>query len=651
MPEWGLAKSNWHSIMPPSVLEVDGAWGKIEYATGKYGWISLNYVEMDTTNKYKITIGTLSNGNKVESSVSTARQGTLVTLTVTPSNGYGLDKLTVAGKEVTVKDGKYTFTMPAADVAVTATFKTVSPTYTVTISSAITNGKVTASSTTCKENTQVILTAVPNSGYVLKAGSLTVMNTTTNTVVPVTDGKFSMPAGNVNVVAEFEPAGAATYTITDKTTTGGEMKASTTSAKAGVTITLTADADEGYVVDAKPTVKDASNNDVTVDGSNGTYTFEMPASNVTVVGSFKKATYKVNVTQPSITDCGLSVNPSSYEQGKTVEVTVSVAAGHALEKLTYTEAGKDPVTITKASGKYTFTMPAADVTVAATFKKLDYAIAYGTLPTGASITAKVASTTATTAQVGDTVTLEVTPVDGYEVETLTYTEEGKTTPVTITGASFTMPAAKVTINATFKESASYTITVTAGTGGSAKAKIGTAEVTSAKANQDITLDITANPGYELDKVTVNGTELALKDGKYAFKMPSGNVTVNVTFTEIITRTITVKAVDKNGAAVSGVPFTIYYADGSTWHAVSSQKSTGTDGTVTISVNAVEANKNLFAEVEGSYTYDNSNGVTVRTTTAASGAAQALVSSDQGYLHITEANKSFSGAFEVIVKLG
>ena len=134
-------------------------------------------------------------------------------------------------------------------------------------------------------------------------------------------------------------------------------------------------------------------------------------------------------------------------------------------------------------------------------------------------------------------------------------------------------------------------------------------------------------------------------------MPSGNVTVNVTFTEIVTRTITVKAVDKNGAAVSGVPFIIYYADSSTWHAVSSQMSTGSDGTVTISVNAVEAGKHLFAEVKGSYTYDDSKGVTVRTTTAASGAAQAVTSSNQGYLKITEANKSFSGAFEVIVKLG
>ena len=51
---------------------------------------------------------------------------------------------------------------------------------------------------------------------------------------------------------------------------------------------------------------------------------------------------------------------------------------------------------------------------------------------------------------GDTVTLTVTPADGYELDTLTYTEEGGS-PVDIKEAkSFTMPAKAVTVAATFK---------------------------------------------------------------------------------------------------------------------------------------------------------------------------------------------------------
>ena len=56
-----------------------------------------------------------------------AERGDTVTITVTPDKGYTLETLTVTdknGKEVklTEKNGKYTFTMPASKVTVTATF-------------------------------------------------------------------------------------------------------------------------------------------------------------------------------------------------------------------------------------------------------------------------------------------------------------------------------------------------------------------------------------------------------------------------------------------------------------------------------------------------------------------------------------------------
>lgn len=56
--------------------------------------------------------------------------GNTVAVTVTPDNGYELDKLTVTdakGKSITVteKDGKYTFVMPASKITVTASFKEI----------------------------------------------------------------------------------------------------------------------------------------------------------------------------------------------------------------------------------------------------------------------------------------------------------------------------------------------------------------------------------------------------------------------------------------------------------------------------------------------------------------------------------------------
>ena len=62
----------------------------------------------------------------------------------------------------------------------------------------------------------------------------------------------------------------------------GKVTVDKTSAEAGATITLTATADDGYVLESF-IVKDASSNDITVTNS----TFIMPESNVTISATFK----------------------------------------------------------------------------------------------------------------------------------------------------------------------------------------------------------------------------------------------------------------------------------------------------------------------------------------------------------------------------
>ena len=112
---------------------------------------------------------------------ATAEEDETVTLTIVPDGGYELDALTVkdasnntvSTTEVTAGT-EYTFTMPDANVTVTATFKaatTPATQYTLTIGE-MTNGKIQigssdASTTAYNENTELTLTAVANSGYEL----------------------------------------------------------------------------------------------------------------------------------------------------------------------------------------------------------------------------------------------------------------------------------------------------------------------------------------------------------------------------------------------------------------------------------------------------------------------------------------------------
>ena len=80
---------------------------------------------------YAITVQNSKNG-AVTASHKSAAKDTAVTLTVTPDKGYVLDTLTVLDSKdkavkLTEKNGKYTFTMPAGKVTVSAAFKAAAP--------------------------------------------------------------------------------------------------------------------------------------------------------------------------------------------------------------------------------------------------------------------------------------------------------------------------------------------------------------------------------------------------------------------------------------------------------------------------------------------------------------------------------------------
>lgn len=511
-------------------------WGRIEK-----GWISLYYVDLDApvTNldknegnsgttggsgseptvtepatpetpatKYDITVEDTTNGLVGTSSISAA-QDTVITLKITPDAGYELDTVVVkdaSGTAISVTDNK--FTMPASDVTVTATFKAQAAKYKVTVNSAK-NGKVTASTASCKEGTEVVLTVAPAAGYELD--KLTVLNTTTNTCVTVSGGKFTMPAGNVNVVATFKAAEGKTYDVTVNEMANGAVAANTTAAKAGDTITLTINPADGYGLDELSVKNSSTNAVIAVSGSGNTRTFTMPASDVTIAASFKIVKYTVSITAPE--NGSVSVNPDKYAKGAEVTLGVACDTGYELDKLTVKDASGSVVTVTNKK----FVMPASDVTVTATFKKITYAVAVGKATNG-----KVTSDAAT-AKMGDTVTLTITPDTGYELDTLTVKDTSDKT-VTVTDNKFTMPASSVSVSATFK-AVKYNVEIVTPTNGSVS-------VNPDKYEKGATVTLIVKPAenYKLSKLTVkdaDNKEITVKDNK--FTMPAGKVTVTATF--------------------------------------------------------------------------------------------------------------------------
>ena len=112
------------------------------------------------------------------------------------------------------------------------------------------------------------------------------------------NASFIMPNHHVTVQAKWtrnssggHSSGSTLYTITVEDSKNGEVTSSHKQAGSGTTITLTVEADQGYVLDTL-TVLDNRDKEVKLtEKDNGIYTFSMPSSDVTVQATFKAKTF------------------------------------------------------------------------------------------------------------------------------------------------------------------------------------------------------------------------------------------------------------------------------------------------------------------------------------------------------------------------
>ena len=342
---------------------------------------------------YAVNKAETTNG-KLEISPATAAEGATVTVKVTPDAGYALKE---NGLKVTYKDADnneqtvkvaegteantYTFAMPAYPVNVSAEF---AKEYKVTVAdTANKNGETKVSATAAVVGTEVTVTVKAADNYQLKADSLTYSyksgeDTKTEKLTPNAEGKatFKMPAADVKVTAEYVEKKPEAYTVTVNKATNGTVTADKETAAAGDTVTLTVEADEtmySQAVLAEDGLKVADSKGAAVactTGADGTYTFTMPADNVTVTATFEIVAYGVEVAPTEHGSVTFEGGKKYFKVGENVTATFTAEAGYELASASYQEGNK-PTDITakvkEASNTYTFTMPENYVKIEATF--------------------------------------------------------------------------------------------------------------------------------------------------------------------------------------------------------------------------------------------------------------------------------------------
>ncbi len=189
------------------------------------------------------------------------------------------------------------------------------------------------------------------------------------------------------------------------------------------------------------------------------------AMNTTDVGeAYANAIPRFSVSVNDSENGSVSVMPEVAQAGETVTITTTPAEDYKVSAVTVTDANDQSIEVTAGeNGTYTFTQPAADVTVNVTFAKESSGGSTGGTTGGvAHYTPDVAhndggtvSVTPRAPKAGDEVTVTMTPDAGYEVASVRVTDKnGEAVAITENADgtfSFEQPRGKVTISVTFAE--------------------------------------------------------------------------------------------------------------------------------------------------------------------------------------------------------
>ena len=448
------------------------------------------------------------------------------------------------------------------------------------------NGTASASLAKAAANTEITLSATPNEGYHFKEWEVE-----SPTGLVITNNKFTMPEGNVEVKAIFEedvPA-PTEFTITVKTDSNGTASASPDKAVAGTEIALTATPNGGYhfkewqvisgdvtIVDDKFTMPDSNVEIKAIFEEDappaptdpakpsisvtGTYTYNGSEHTATVSG-YDPAT--MDISGNTGTDAGdytvrVMSKTGKWADGSTDAVTAAWSIGKATQEAPNGLIGVAPTTEGGSDGKITgvdstmeYRMAGESIYTACSGTEIENLPAGNYFVRYAEDNNHFAGTDA-----------EVTVGDGEPLADCTITfnaggGSGSMEPVTVkAGTNYILPECGFTApadqefkaweigGAEYKVGDSYTVdrdteikalwensvitpTTYTVTVGNDGNGTGTATPSTAAAGTTITLTATPNTGYHFKEWQVISGGVTIKDDK--FLMPNDNVEVKAIF--------------------------------------------------------------------------------------------------------------------------
>ena len=278
-------------------------------------------------------------GNTIRGKTSsfTVNEGSSVTITFNPDNGYRIKSVKEDGTGVTsyVSNGTYSISVISKNTSIEVEFEAIPPTtYTLSVSStgsgyASYDGTTIRSKTssfTVNEGTNATISFSADNGYRIK--SVKVNNSNVTSSVSNNQYTVSNIQRNTTVEVEFEAIPPTTYTLTISSTGSGyasydgttiRSKTSTFTVNEGTNATISFSADNGYRIKS---VK-VNNSNVTSSVSNNQYTVSNIQRNIIVEVEFEAIPPKTYTLTISSTGSGYASYDGNTIRSKTSTFTVN----------------------------------------------------------------------------------------------------------------------------------------------------------------------------------------------------------------------------------------------------------------------------------------------------------------------------------------
>lgn len=315
-----------------------------------------------TKEEFNITTD-VDDGATISGLPKKASEGDEVEFQVELKEEKEISYVTIDGENIIApENGVYKFVMPAHAVTVKAVTQDMR--YAVNVEQ-IAGATIAVSSTLAKKGetikVRIAITDSTKESPMVKAGDIDVPMALVENETKTFEGSFVEPGSDVSLLVTLSDA-PAEYTILDKAGDGAVVVNAPKTAKAGDKVTFSMALDSGFEFAGEVKVTAGDTEVEVMANDDGTYSFVMPASSVTISQETAASIYKINATIGEHLEVDV---PDYAAYNSKVEFVVPSTNEYKVDKVTLDNVEL----VANEEGKYSFTMKDRAVSLVVTEKE------------------------------------------------------------------------------------------------------------------------------------------------------------------------------------------------------------------------------------------------------------------------------------------